>query len=109
MANKHPRRLQNSIRPLRSEYRVTRDSATGRMVYMPYNEMSGGDYLEIVCNIATCCLLSYGICLCVPLVNSSWPLAGIVLLVLCWWQNESITRWPVRFVAWGIFWGWLAL
>jgi len=109
MATRTNRHLQPSIRPLRSEYRVTRDHGTGRIIYTPFNEMGFMDYVEFVCNVATCGLLTWFAAVASPFVNHHWPLCGIIFLVLALWQNESWTRWPVRCVAWALFWGWVAL
>lgn len=103
------RHLQPSIRPLRSEYRVVRDHESGRMVYTPFNDMNGWDYLEFACNICTCFLLTFYVALLVPVVNGSWPVFGAIWIGLCIWQNESWIRWPVRFIAWGLFWGAIAI
>lgn len=107
------RKLQPSIRPLRSQYRVYRDHDNGRTIYTPYNELGGNDWVEFFANIPTCFLLTYWLWLGLIQVwapfNTLWPLFGLTWIALCTWQNDSWTRWPVRFVAWGIFWGMLAL
>jgi hypothetical protein len=112
MMDHRNRKLQPSIRPLRSEYRVYR-SETGRTIFVPHNEMEGSDYVEFCCNVATSFLLTYwiwlGIVHVVPFFNTLWPAFGMTWIGLCWVFNDSWARWPVRFIVWGIFWGMLAL
>lgn len=102
------RRLQRSIRPLRSEYRVIRDRDTGRIVFLPYNETSLWDIFEFCTNIATTAIWTLWVCRMVPFVNSNWPAAGLLWAALAFWQNDSVTRWPLRTITWLIFWGVLA-
>lgn len=105
------RKLQPSIRPLRSQYRVYKDAYNGRTIFTPYNEMYGMDIVEFACNVATCFLLTYwiwvGLTNVIPFLNTAWPAFGAVWIGLCIQQNDSWTRWPVRFIGWAIFWGFL--
>ncbi len=110
---KNIRRLQPSIRPLRATYKVYRDHETGRTIYTPHNEMEISDWVEFFCNISTCFLLTYwiwcGIVQVIPWFNTLWPAFGVTWILLCLWQNDSWTRWPIRFIAWAVFWGWVVL
>lgn len=81
---------------------VSRD---GRVYFTPRNDASEFSvYIEFFCNFFTAWLLVYWL--------ASWGgifdhviFGGILGLGIMVQQNECPSRWIVRLVSWGIFWG----